>query len=185
MVETQKAAPKGETLAGSASYKRSGGFKRASKLLETRIRNAGETRGFAVTRLLTHWAEIVGKDTASRARPMNVSYSQGGFGATLTVLTTAAQAPILQMQLPEIREKVNACYGYNAIARIRITQTAPTGFAEGQVAFTDAAAPRAEESDPTIRAKAAQTAGEVENETLREALAALGENVLRSSKRTS
>ena len=184
MVETQKAAPKGETLAGSASYKRSGGFKRASKLLETRIRNAGETRGFAVTRLLTHWAEIVGKDTASRARPVNVSYSQGGFGATLTVLTTAAQAPMLQMQLPEIREKVNACYGYNAVARIRITQTSPTGFAEGQVAFVGAA-PKAQKPDTAIQVKAANTARGVENETLREALTALGENVLRSSKRTS
>ncbi|MEM1236001.1 MAG: DciA family protein [Pseudomonadota bacterium] len=149
--------------------------------METRIRNAGEARGFAVTRLLTHWAEIVGKDTASRARPVNVSYSKGGFGATLTVLTTAAQAPMLQMQLPEIREKVNACYGYNAIARIRITQTAPTGFAEGQVAFTDAE-PKPPTRDPVIQARAADVAGGVENETLREALTALGENVLRSSR---
>jgi hypothetical protein len=42
---------------------------------------------------------------------------------------------MLEMQKEILRARVNACYGYNAIARIRITQTAPTGFAEGQAAF--------------------------------------------------
>lgn len=137
-----------------------------------------------MTRLLTHWADIVGPETAARARPVNVSYSKGGFGATLTVLTTSAQAPMLQMQLPQIREKVNACYGYNAIARIRITQTAPVGFAEGQVAFAPAA-PAVAKPDPAAKAHAAKATVGVENETLRTALTALGENILRSSKRTS
>lgn len=35
------------------------------------------------------------------------------------------------MQLEQIRAKVNACYGFNAVSRISLTQTAPTGFAEG------------------------------------------------------
>ncbi len=155
-----------------------------SHLLERRIRTASEARGFAVTRLLTHWAEIVGEETARVARPVNVSYSKGGFGATLTVLTTSAQAPMLQMQLPQIQERVNACYGHRAISRIRITQTAPTGFAEGQAQFAPAPTPEPR-PDPAIKARAAEAAGNVENESLREALAALGENVMRSSKRTS
>ncbi|MEM8591147.1 MAG: DUF721 domain-containing protein [Pseudomonadota bacterium] len=171
-------------MAKNGGYERRGGFKRASKLLEKRIRNAGEARGFAVTRLLTHWPEIVGEATARTVRPVNVSYSKGGLGATLTLLTTAAQAPMLQMELPKIREKVNACYGYNAIARIRITQTAPTGFAEGQAQF--APAPKAEQRpDPALAAKAEDAAKGVENDTLRQALTALGKNVMRSSKRTS
>lgn len=56
-------------------------------------------------------------------------------GATLTLLTTGPYAPLLEMQLPAIRDRVNACYDYNAIARITLTQTAPTGFAEGQASF--------------------------------------------------
>ncbi len=44
------------------------GFERTSGLLQDRIRKAGETRGFAVARLLTHWAEIVGEEIA-RHRP--------------------------------------------------------------------------------------------------------------------
>ena len=65
--------------------------------MQTRIRTASETRGFAVTRLLTHWSEIVGEATSAIATPVNVSYGKGGMGATLTVLTTGAQAPMLEM----------------------------------------------------------------------------------------
>ena len=88
------------------------GFQRASGLVESQIRNVGEGRGFAVARLLTHWEEIVGPDIARIARPVKVGYAQGGFGATLTLLSAGAHAPMLQAQLPQIRERVNACYGY-------------------------------------------------------------------------
>src|SRR6056297_1894133 len=111
------------------------GFSRAATLMQTKIRKASEDRGFAVTRLLTHWPEVVGQATAAIATPVNVSYGKGGMGATLTLLTTGAQAPMLEMQKEKLREKVNAVYGYNAISRVRITQTAPTGFADGQVDF--------------------------------------------------
>ena len=67
-----------------------------------------------MTRLLTHWEEAVGQDIAAIARPVNIGYGRGSFGATLTVLTTGAQAPMLEMQKEQLREKVNAVYGYNA-----------------------------------------------------------------------
>ena len=122
------------------------GFKRTSTLLQGQIRRVGESRGFAVTRLLTHWAEIAGPDIAAVARPVEVKYGREGFGATLTILTTGAQAPMLEMQKEQLREKVNAIYGYNAISRVRITQTAPSGFHEGRASFDHAprksAAPR-------------------------------------------
>lgn len=159
------------------------GFSRAVTLMQKSIRGATESRGFAQTRVLTHWAEIVGEATAKLARPVDVSYAKGGFGATLTVLTTGAQAPMLEMQKEQIREKVNACYGYNAIARIRITQTAPTGFAEGQVAFDPAPITRRGDPDPSAQKTAQDLATDVENENLRLALASLGANVL--SKRSS
>lgn len=149
--------------------------------MQQRIRAASEARGFAETRLLTHWAEIVGPAVAGIARPVNVSYGKGGFGATLTLLTTGAQAPMLEMQKEQIREKVNACYGYSAISRVRITQTAPTGFAEGQIAFDHA--PRAAPApDPVINETAARVAQDVTNEGLRLALQALGANALAKQK---
>jgi hypothetical protein len=154
------------------------GFKRTASVLSERIRRAGESRGFAVSRVLTHWPEIAGPDIAAIARPTNIGYGRGGFGATLTLLTTGAHAPMLEMQKETLREKVNAVYGYNAISRIRITQTAPTGFAEGQAVFAAAPAKGADPApDPAIVAEAAQTAGPVRDGDLRAALERLGRNV--------
>lgn len=157
------------------------GFAQASSLLQPRIRAAAESRGFAVTRLLTHWPEIVGEAVARIARPVNVSYGRDGFGATLTILTTGAQAPMLEMQKDQIREKANACYGYRAISRVRITQTAPTGFAEGQAVF--APAPKANPPLPSAPSPdALKVASDVQNTELRLALAALADNVLNKRK---
>ncbi|MEO0931840.1 MAG: DUF721 domain-containing protein [Pseudomonadota bacterium] len=157
------------------------GFSRAATLLQPRIRKASEERGFAVTRLLTHWAEVVGDATARIATPVNVSYGRGGMGATLTLLTTGPQAPMLEMQKDQIREKVNACYGYRAISRVRITQTAPTGFAEGRVAFQPAPKPEPK-PDPEVQSRARALSNSVESDDLRAALAALGANVLTKQK---
>ena len=159
------------------------GFQRTDSLLSRQIRAASESRGFAQSRLLTQWAEIAGQDTADICHPVEISYGRGGMGATLTLLTTGAQAPMLEMQREKLRERVNSVYGYNAISRIRITQTAPTGFAEGQVAFGHKKPAPPAPPDPALRQKAAATAGAVSDEGLRDALARLGENVLNKTKR--
>ncbi|SDX47055.1 hypothetical protein SAMN05444358_10663 [Ruegeria halocynthiae] len=159
------------------------GFKRTATLLNDRIRQAGESRGFAVSRLLTHWAEIVGQDIASIARPVNVGYAKGGFGATLTVLTTGPQAPMLEMQKEQLRDKVNAVYGYNAINRVRITQTAPTGFAEGQASFDHKPKRAKPPIAPEVAAEADKVSRAVHDEDLRSALERLGRNVLSRQKR--
>lgn len=151
------------------------GFSRAAGLMQDSIRKATESRGFAVSRLLTHWSEVVGPDLSSVSRPVEVTYGRGGLGATLVLLTTGPQAPMLEMQKDKIREKVNACYGYNAIARIRITQTAPTGFAEGQAVF--APAPKALPVTPEIDTRAQKVADGVTSPELRLALARLAANV--------
>ena len=160
------------------------GFKRTDSLLSGQIRRASETRGFAQSRLLTQWSEIAGAETAAIAQPVEVSYGRGGMGATLTLLTTGANAPMLEMQKEQLRARVNSVYGYNAIARVRITQTAATGFAEGKVAFGHKPpgaqiAPR----DPAVIKQAKETAKPVADEGLRDALARLGENILTKAKR--
>ena len=160
------------------------GFTRTASLLTGRIREASESRGFAQSRLLTHWAEIVGTDAAAISRPVEVSYGRGGMGATLTLLTTGANAPILEMQKEQLRTKVNAIYGYNAISRVRVTQTAATGFAEGRVAFDQKAEPDgAPAPDAAVQAKAKDAAARVDDDGLRDALARLGENILGKAQR--
>lgn len=151
--------------------------RRVSTLVERDIKRMGEKRGFTETRLLTHWAEIAGADTAAICRPVKVGFPRGGFGAILTLLTTGAQAPMLQMRLPQIMERVNACYGYSAISRIDITQTAPVGFAEGQAEFAPRAKVRAE-PDARAVAEAQQKTADVGDEGLRQSLERLAANII-------
>jgi hypothetical protein len=121
--------------------------------------------------------EIVGADIAAITRPVEVSYGRGGMGATLSILTTGAHAPMIEMQKEAIRTKVNAVYGYNAIARVRITQTAPIGFSEGQVEFQ--AKPKSNPTlSPAVQQQAHETARTVTDQNLRRALEELGRNVL-------
>ncbi len=156
------------------------GFSSAASLLQQRIRKASETRGFAQSRVLTHWAEIAGEATAAISRPVEISYGRGGMGATLVLLTTGANAPMLEMQKEQLRERVNAVYGFNAIARIRVTQTAASGFAEGQAQFTPApkAKPR---PNPAAQAQAQKAACQIGDSDLRAALERLGANVISKS----
>lgn len=157
------------------------GFEATFGLVKNPIRVAGEQRGFAVTRLLTHWPEVVGSDLAGMTRPVKIGYSRDGFGATLTVLVSSAHAPMVQMQVPRIIEQVNAVYGYAAISKISLTQTAPTGFAEGQAEFLPA--PKiAVPVDPAVKAKAAETAAPIGDPGLRAALEALAQNILTRRK---
>ncbi|MDT8857437.1 DUF721 domain-containing protein [Paracoccaceae bacterium Fryx2] len=165
----------------SPPARRMGGFEPASGLLKDRIRTAGEKRGFAVMRLLTQWAEIVGEDLARSTRPVRIGYAREGFGATLTLLTRSAEAPMVQMQLPAVKDRVNACYGYNAISRVILTQTAPTGFAEGQAGFAPAPT-QTPPPDPAIKARAAEVAGGVQDDGLRSALETLAQNFLTRHK---
>lgn len=157
-------------------------FTSAAQLVEKNVRQIGESRGFAVTRMLTHWDEVAGPDIAAICRPVKVSYGKGGVGATVTLLTTGAQAPMLEMQKETLRARMNACYGYAAIARVTITQTAPTGFSEGQAVFGHA--PKAPPApDPAIARAAADTTAEVADAGLRAALESLGRNVFAANRR--
>ena len=157
------------------------GFEPAFGLMTAPVRAAGEKRGFAVAKLLTHWVDVVGEDVARATRPVKVGYGREGFGATLTLLTTGVMAPMIEMQREQIRQKVNAIYGYNAISRVILTQTAAIGFAEGQAEFTPA--PKiAPTIDPAIRAAASATAAPIHDAGLRAALEALAENILNRAK---
>ncbi len=164
---------------------RHGQFKPASDLLRAKIRELGEARGFSATRLLTHWPEIVGESVAAIARPLEIRHprprpGQPPEGATLTVLALGAAALRLEMEKERIRERVNACYGYAAIAKMRIKQAGPE-------AFTEAAAPAPARKAPAdvaqdLHARAAPLADGVSNTELRLALAALAANVLSKSR---
>lgn len=158
------------------------GFAQTAKFVTADIRKASEKRGFAEMRVLTHWPEIVGEETAAITRPLEVKFGRGTFGATLRVLTTGANAPMLEMQKEQIRERINAVYGYAAIQRIQFTQTAPTGFAEGQADFNHAPRRRAAPA-PAQQAAAQALAEGVTDPALKAALSRLGAHVIQKTGR--
>ena len=164
-----------KTSTGYTAKRGRRGFISTGSVLNQQIRKATEKRGFVETRLLTHWDAFVGETIAKIAKPVKVGYARDGFGATLTILSTGANAPMLQMQIPTILERVNACYGYSAISKIKITQTSPTGFGESQKAF------KQPEPAKTLSPEAVQqvdtTVENVSNQNLKDALAQLGKNI--------
>ena len=125
--------------------------------------------------------QLVGADLARSTRPVKVGYAKGSFGATLTLLVKPTDAPMVQMQLPRIKDRVNACYGYAAIGRVVLTQTAAMGFAEGQAQFAPAMAEKPP-PPPEVIAKARDTAEGVQDEGLRKALETLAQNILTRRK---
>lgn len=166
------------------------GFARAEKLLTGQIRKASETRGFAETRVLTHWEEIVGQELAAVTRPIEVKYGRvriegkthNDYGAKLIVLTRGTFAPILEMRKAEIVQKINAVYGFEAIRHVIVTQTAPVGFSEGQASFQHGPKtfhPRAPK--PEAVAEARDLSQGIGDEGLRAALERLGANVITKS----
>lgn len=166
-------------LPDPSPQRRQRGFEAAGGLVKAPVRAVGETRGFAVARLLTHWAEVAGEDLAAKTRPVKIGYGKGGMGATLTLLVKPAEAPMVQMALPHLKDRVNAVYGYAAVSHIHLTQTAATGFAEGQADFGHApkvVAPPA--PDPALTAKAQAVAEGVADPGLRAALEKLAQNIL-------
>lgn len=170
-----------------AARRRMRGFEPVARLTEGTIRDAAGRRGFAVARLLTHWPEIVGEDVAAICRPVSMSHGRG-LGATLVLLTTGPRAPMLEMRLPAIRDRVNACFGYNAVARISLTQTAAIGFAEGQADFTPApgtARPAARPAPPEILREAAASVAQIRDPHFRQSLERLAIQILSGKDRAS
>jgi hypothetical protein len=158
------------------------GFEPAGGLVARRVQTAGESRGFAVTRLLTHWPEIAGAEIAAMCQPIKVGYTREGMGATLTLLVSPAQAPLVEMRKEALRARVNAAYGYAAISRIHLTQTAAHGFAEAQAAFGHA--PKADPAALPPSPQAQASVAGVQDEGLKQALERLAQNILSRDRQT-
>ena len=149
------------------------GFEPVSNFAQDSLRTFAQKRGFAITRLLSDWPAIAGSDIAARAEPVKISHAHKEMGATLTLLTAGAHGPILQMQVPKIIERVNACYGFNAIAKIRFVQTSPRSLRR----------PNTEQNQPAPEVttedenKANLAAQGIQDDELRRALVSLGRRI--------
>eukprot|EP01037_Dinobryon_pediforme_P020078 gene20078-20615_t len=91
---------------------------------------AAKKRGFASVDLFAYWPEIVGPAYADHTQPERLSWprrledggEQGFVPATLVVRCEGARALLLQHEEPVIVERINAIFGYKAVAKLRIVQ---------------------------------------------------------------
>ena len=93
------------------------------------------------------------------------------------LLTNGANAPIVQAQSKQIIDRVNEVYGYNAISRVRITQTDP-----GELINENSTNHKKHLKPSDLdKIKAKEEVNEVKDDVLKIALQSLGANILAKS----
>jgi hypothetical protein len=98
-------------------------------------RKAFETFGFSTATLLTEWATIVGDPLSRYALPERIKWPHtvGGerddernaharSGATLVLRVDPARALDVEYKGQQILERINAYFGYRAVAELRLLQ---------------------------------------------------------------
>jgi len=94
---------------------------RLSRLVDDMVAPSVRERGFVISRLVSNWRQIAG-DMANWSRPTQLTLSRRG-GGTLKVAIASGYGPIaLQMKQPII-DRVNATFGYGAVADLVFVQT--------------------------------------------------------------
>jgi hypothetical protein len=156
------------------------GVKAVGSFLPGLTRKAFEKYGFSAASLVTDWATIAGRELAAYTAPERLKWpraversdddageaGKGRPGATLVLRVDGGRSLDVQHNARQIIERINAYFGYAAVAELRIVQ-APVG-AEDRFARP---APRA--SARPLTAEVAHIA----DPGLRDALARLGAEV--------
>ncbi|MFC3173095.1 DUF721 domain-containing protein [Novosphingobium bradum] len=110
---------------GGRRYERPrGGQARAIADLMPEIgRTAFRRFGFVQSSVVTRWHEIVGPHHARICSPESIRFAPGEKSeGILQLVVVAAHAPLIQHVIPEIIERVNRFFGYNAVARVKLRQ---------------------------------------------------------------
>ena len=94
---------------------------RLSRLVDGMVAPSVRERGFVISRLVSNWRQIAG-EMAEWSRPTQLNLSRRG-GGTLKIAIASGYGPIaLQMKQPII-DRVNANFGYGAVADLVFVQT--------------------------------------------------------------
>ena len=154
--------------------KRAYGAKAVGSLVPGLTRKAFERFGFSTAALLTDWAGIVGKDLSRYTSPDRLKWPRVSEGAdeaagperraaTLVLRVDLGRGIDVQYRARQIIERINAHFGYRAVAELRIIQ-APV---EGALPPQPAARPARPAFD---RSETAPMVAAVADEGLRAAL---------------
>jgi len=125
MERDRKPAAKGQKTGAARKYERPrGGQARAIADLMPEIgRTAFRRFGFVQSSVVTRWPEIVGPHHAKICAPESIRFAPGEkCGGNLQLVVVPAHAPLIQHVIPEIIERVNRFFGYNAVAKVKLRQ---------------------------------------------------------------
>ncbi|MPT46997.1 MAG: DUF721 domain-containing protein [Sphingobium sp.] len=77
--------------------------------------------GFVQSSIVTRWAEIAGDRYAALSLPESIRFPAGKKEkGTLSLIVMGGHAPIIQHVIPEIIERVNRFFGYEAVVKVAI-----------------------------------------------------------------
>lgn len=115
------------TRRGGRRYERprGGPARPIAELMPQVGRTAFRRFDFVQSSVVTRWPEIVGPTHARVCAPESIRFPPGEKSeGILQLVVTPAHAPLIQHVLPEIIERVNRFFGYNAVAKAKIRQGA-------------------------------------------------------------
>jgi hypothetical protein len=143
-------------------------------------RKALGTRALAEAALLTEWSSIVGGEISTHCWPRRVIFPKRTErrDGTLVLRVKPGQAPRIGHQELIILDRVNAYFGYRAVARLRLEQGALP-------AREDPPAPPPPPLSEAETQAVAQDVEGVEDAELRDALNRLGQALRRGSRAKS
>jgi hypothetical protein len=139
-------------------------------------------RGFAQPHILSHWPEIVGSALAEYSAPEKLAFPRNPgegrgpeTGATLAVRVDGPVALEIRHLEPQIVERINRYYGYNAVARLKLVQgpLPPRARARRKLIRP---------LGPAERAELARSLAPIAESGLKSALERLGERILGTSR---
>ncbi len=149
--------------------RRGGGPKAVAQALPAITKKVLGKRGFAEGSLVTEWSAIVGRDIALRCIPKNLAFKRSSERreGTLTLRAESGFATELTYLEQQMLERINAHFGYRAVARLKIQQ--------GPVPNQDRIRKsRIKVLDEKDQESLDRKVAEIEDEELRKALASLG-----------
>jgi len=102
---------------------RGGAPKPIGELMPQIGRTAFRRFGFVQSSVVTRWPEIVGPQHAKICMPEAIRFPPGEKSeGILQLVVVPARAPLIQQVIPEIIERVNRFFGYNAVSRVKLRQ---------------------------------------------------------------